>query len=48
MPNKTAEKSFKEIVDLLKEHQVPKPKKLSNHLTLIWETEKRVNYYQNV
>ena len=43
MPNKTAEKSFKEIVDLLKEHQVPKPKKLSNHLKSIWETEKRVD-----
>lgn len=29
MPKKPAEKSFKEIVDLLEEYQVPKPKKIA-------------------
>ena len=29
MPNKSAKTSFKELVDLLKDHQVPKPNQIA-------------------
>ena len=41
IPMKPAEKSFKEIVDLLKEHQIPEPNKITERFKLIRGTGKR-------
>ena len=48
MQNKPTEKSFKEIVDLLKEHQIPKPNHIAKRFKFNVRDIAQVNRYQNI
>lgn len=47
IPMKPAEKYFKEIVDLLKEHQIPEPNKITERSKCNTRDKKEGNCYQN-